>query len=209
MAQVAATPRIGTFQPGRGHEAMAQADAIVIERPFRCTIGCFNRSIFRVKHNTLGYIGEVYNPWACLDHVVTVRAPTECPELTGPVAAQLKATPGYASGKPWYTIVGSVCQPAALCGMLPCGACKKYEFRIYAADDVAREKPVGEIARVWPGCLRSMFAGADADVFVISFPADANEFQKATLTAAVLSLDMLYFEKPPQRPQDNAISMAL
>lgn len=61
MAFFADTPRIASHR--QGGEPLTYPDAIVLERPFKCTCVCFNRSVIRVKHNTLGYLGEVYNPW--------------------------------------------------------------------------------------------------------------------------------------------------
>ena len=52
MAMWPNSPVIGTFR-GPTDDPFHHPDALIIERPFRCTIFCLWRSIFRVRHNTV------------------------------------------------------------------------------------------------------------------------------------------------------------
>jgi hypothetical protein len=157
-----------------------------------------------VKHNTMGDIAEIYNPFRCLERELIVRAPMR-PDAA--VSDLVRTNPAL-HGKEWYHVVGSMCQAAAFCPPLPCGPCRRFVFHIYDASDVEHAHPVGEVARIWPGCLRAAFAGADADTFTIAFPDGATEVQKAALTASVILLDFLLFEKI-QRNHEAGIAVSL
>lgn len=54
---------------------------------------------------------------------------------------------------------------------------------------MAKSRPIGYIARVWPGCLKSL--ATDADNFVIEYPVDATPVQKAALSAVPILIDYL------------------
>lgn len=62
-------------------------------------------------------------------------------------------------------------------------------FNIYAADDIGKTRPIGYVARVWPGCLKSL--ATDADNFVIEYPVDATPVQKAAISAVPILIDYL------------------
>lgn len=160
-------------------------DVIVLERPFKCTCLCFNRSVIRVSHKRLGLIGEVYNPFTCCTHELVVRYPKDTAEFK-----PSDAIAGFPQGD-WYVISGFACQPAAFCS-LPCGPCAKFESNIYKAEDTAKEHPVGQIARIWSGCIKESVS--DADNYVVAFPQDANPIQRACIMSAVMLIDFLYFE---------------
>jgi hypothetical protein len=191
------SPRIATFQPGT--DPTTFKDSLIFERPFRCTFLCFWRSIVRVRHPSLGYIGEIYNPFACFDTIFHVRAPTQFDDMKAPIAEAVK---GDDQGKVHYIIRGECLQWGMWFPPLPCGPCKKVSFLIYAGNDTAMTRPVGEISKVWSGCLKE--AVSDADNFTVAFPPDATPIQKALLAAAVIHLDFLLFEKQESK-NDNGV----
>lgn len=78
----------------------------------------------QVKHNTLGYIGELYSPFRCCSREFVIRPPTQDDDLKGPVAPSV-AQMGQAD---WYVINGTICQPGFLC-FFPCGDCAKVRYR--------------------------------------------------------------------------------
>lgn len=39
--------------------------------------------------------------------------------------------------------------------------CLQVTFEIYAGDDYEHTKPLGYVARVWPGCLKTLATDAD------------------------------------------------
>jgi hypothetical protein len=191
MAMFAISPRIPSYW-SMG-DAFLHPDAITLERPFRCTVGPFFRSRVRVKHNALGYLGEVYNPWDCnhcLDYVFDVRTPTPHDDMTAPVSAWAR---NYAPGTTLYRVKGSLLQWGMLCPPLPSGGCSKITFNIYAASDEMCLNPVGAIAKVWAGCFKTCLT--DSDNYTIAFPADANEAAKVLLSATMMLIDFLLFEK--------------
>lgn len=199
MSMFPLSPSIPTVMP-TGADPFVYRDALVLERPFKCTFLCFWRSVIRVKHNALGYIGEVENPFSFLDWVFHVRAPKPDAGMTGPIAEFVRGTPG----EHWYTVVGSICQFGMWLPPLPCGPCKRVSFKIFSAKDVGRTRPIGEIAKVWSGCLKEAFS--DADNYTIAFPADASPVQKAVLVATTMLIDFLLFEQPPNKNNNHSIS---
>jgi len=70
-------------------------------------------------------------------------------------------------GAKWYTVHGTCCQPAVFC-FCPWGECARVRLQVYEAADVGRERPVGEVARVFPGCCKAEFT--EADDFTLAFP---------------------------------------
>jgi Scramblase len=196
MAMVPVSPAVGTFVQnalGISGDPHTHTDGIVLERPFKCTFFCLARPVMYVRHNALGYIGEIYNPFKFFNHTFYIRSPTPGEHLQGPIAAGLAGPQQH-----WYTVRGSICQPAAWC-FLPMGECAKYMFQIFKPDDVNHERPVGYMARIWAGCVKQV--ATDADNYVVEFPADSTPFQKATLTSLLILIDMLYFQNTQSADQ--------
>lgn len=52
MALFADSPSIGTYR--KGPDPLTLPDAIILERPFKCTFLCLARPIIKIKHNSLG-----------------------------------------------------------------------------------------------------------------------------------------------------------
>lgn len=108
----------------------------------------------------------MYNPFRFFCRDFILRPPTDDGTLKGPIAESVKST----AHKDWYIVSATICQPAMWL-FLPCGDCAKLTFEIFKGDDVNKTTPVGHIARVWPGCLKTL--ATDADNYVIEFPAGA------------------------------------
>lgn len=106
--------------------------------------------------------------------------------MHGAVAAAMAGAPPGG----WYKVHGTICQPAFWCS-LPCGECSKLRFEIYHADDAGMTKPVGHLARVFPGCLKAL--ATDADNYTIEYPVDATPMQKAALASTTVLLDFIMF----------------
>ena len=84
-----------------------------------------------------------------------------------------------------------MCQPGAFC-LCPCAPCRRIVLEVYDGKDEAMATPVGEIARVFPGCLQAMVSQASS--YTISFPGGQHEhgLRRASLAAAVLLLNYLF-----------------
>jgi len=96
-------------------------------------------------------MATVRNPFAVCSRQFTVGPPQDDGNLHGPIADAVK---GQASA--WYRVHGSIWQPAFWCS-LPCGECSKLRFEIYDAADTHMTTPIGHLARVFPGWLKSCF----------------------------------------------------
>jgi len=57
-------PTVATYAPGLlSRDTMwGHADAMVISRPFRCTLCCLNRPVVYMRHATAGRFATVVNP---------------------------------------------------------------------------------------------------------------------------------------------------
>ena len=187
--------------PPQGADIFHLPGAVILERPWRCTMGglpCF-RPVMRVRHATVGYIGEIRQP-SCgpfINFHFDVCAPSrgEGSEDMMP-SAPLHTHPsrtGELPGTKWYTIKGELCQVGMFCFFPLMRMCKVVTFNIYDAADVACTKPIGQINKVYKDCCTSMLA--DADSYTITFPKEANEVQRATLIASAILIDFRMFEK--------------
>ena len=144
-----------------------------------------------MSHNTAGRFATVTNPCAIFSHVFDIKAATESDGPGLPPVNPLIAAHG---GRKWYTINGSLCQPGAFCP-LPFGECARFRMQIYENDDYT--KPIGEVARVFPGCLRSI--GQFGDDFTIHFPEhEQDQLKRASLVSAVILLNYLFYERKQQ-----------
>ena len=184
QAMYADSDKIGTYRTGGN--PLTYPDAVVMERPFKCTCLCIQRPVIHVKHNTLGYFATVRNPFAVCSREFTVGPPVDDGNMHGAVAAAVAGAPPGG----WYRVHGTICQPAFWCS-LPCGECSKLRFEIFHADDTAMAKPIGQLHRVFPGCLKSI--ATDADNYTIEYPVDATPLQKAALASTTVLLDFIMF----------------
>lgn len=118
MALFANSPTIGSYH--KVPDPITLQDAIVLERPFKCTFLCLARPILKIRHNSMGYIGEIYNPFRILSRDFIIRPPTLDGEMAAPIAPAVAAMPQT----DWFRVSGTICQPAMFC-FLPCGDCAK------------------------------------------------------------------------------------
>lgn len=203
MAAFPISPRIGTFAMPLREQPFAPMDwpdTLVFERPFKCTMACFFRPRLRVRSNAMGYIGEAYSPFTCMNPIIHVRPPTELPaDAPANVAAEVTAE----LGKTWYVVRGECCQWGLHAAMLPfSNCCKKVSFYIYDPRDTSFSTPLGEIARVFGGCCREALTVADS--FTITFPQNADPIKRATLLGAVMLLEYMLFVKEPGNQASQA-----
>jgi hypothetical protein len=167
-------------------------DAVILERPFRLPLLCLCRPVVRVRHNTLGYIATVRNPFTFLNWHFDINAPDNEGDAGVPVALP----PGYAAGQLMYKVRGSWLQGGLCFPNCPC-LFKRTRFEIFAPADTSFATPVGEIQRVFRSCCKSMLL--EADSFTARFPADASPEARAAVLAAVILLDTTIFEDDGKR----------
>jgi len=153
-------------------------------REYACTFLCCNRPAIEVKYtegSKSDFLGKVVAPFTWCDMAMEVYDKDH---------------------KLAYLIEGSCCQ-CGLCFPAPCGPCKEVIFDI---KDPRRgdSKPVGQIRKVFSGCMKQCLT--DADNFIAYFPAHANWEEKALILAAVIMIDMRYFEDKDDR-QDGAVTI--
>lgn len=187
--------------PPQGADIFHLPGAVIIERPWRCTIGglpCW-RPVMRVRHSTVGYIGEIRQP-SCgpffnfhFDVFSPNRGPGDEDMLPGAPLHVHPSRGNEAPGTKWYTIKGDLCQIGMFCFFPLMPACKKVVFNIYDARDVEHTTPIGSINKVWKDCCVSLLA--ETDSYTIVFPPTANEVQRATLIAAAILIDFRLYEK--------------
>ena len=81
-----------------------------------------------------------------------------------------------------------------------CGfnCCSDVNFHV---SSVATGQAIGNLQKQWSGCCKEAFT--DADNFSVSFPLDLKVELKAVLVGAMFLLDFLYFEKQPDKNQNN------
>lgn len=204
MAFYPLDPRIPTSaQAAATQDPFMCQDSIILERPFRCTVACLWRSIVRVKHPGLGYLGEIFNPFTWCNWVFEVRTPTPFDEPTAGVSewAKSKGAPGTVL----YRVRGELCQWGMLLPPLPVGECSRVVFTIHHPGDEAFTRPLGSINKVWSGCLREMVS--EADNYTVTFPPDADPIGKALLTSAAMLIDMLLFEATGDKHDNNGLNV--
>jgi hypothetical protein len=213
MGMVSVTPRIGTtIQWGEKNPAIMNGpDTVVFDRPFKCTFMCFARPIMHVRHNAFGYIGELFCPFSCnpcnFNFEIIARAPTQALLRSGDGHPPPKISDAITRpGEPWYRLQASCCQFGLWFMPIPFCGCDRITFNIYAYGDVSHTIVLGKLQRVHPGCLNQCI-DANVDNFVIEFPESANALQRATLTAAAIFIDFLYFEK--EEKEGGALSAAI
>jgi hypothetical protein len=72
---------------------------------------------------------------------------------------------------------------------------------VYDGADSAKATPIGEVARVFPGCCQSAFT--EADNFTLAFPPAADPLKRSSLVAAVLLLNYIAFENKKKNNHDH------
>lgn len=172
-------------------------DALVVRRPFRCTFCCFNRPVVYMKHNTIGRFATVTNPCTICSYEFDIHAAKADDGGEGAVAAGVTGE----GGALWYKVHGTMCQPAAFC-FCPCGECARLRLQVYDGGDADRARPIGEVARVFPGCCEAEFT--NADTFTLAMPADASPVKRASLVSAVILLNYVAFESKKKNQNNNS-----
>jgi hypothetical protein len=200
IAMVPSTPMIGTYHPGLESRAtmFSHPDALVFNRPFSWQCCCLCRPQVFVSHNTLGRFATISNPCKICAFHFDVHAATADDGGETPVSPTVAGE----NGAKWYTVSGTMCQPGAFC-LCPCAPCRRIVLEVYDGKDVAMATPVGEIARVFPGCLQSLVSQASS--YTISFPGGQHEhgLRRASLAAAVLLMNYLFAEEKKRRDNNN------
>lgn len=182
--------------PPAGADIFYLPGAVTLERPFRCTLLCLNRPVLRVRHGTVGYIGEIRYPFLpplSLNYYFTIHSPTRDASNEMVLNAPLHVHPtrsGEPEGTMWYRVKGNFCQWGLFC-FLPCGPCKKISFKIFDPADEFCTQPIGEIQKIWKDCCSALL---DADSYTIDFPPNSNEVQRASLIATTILIDFCLFE---------------
>lgn len=187
--------------PPQGADIFHLPGAVILERPWRCTMGgwpCF-RPVMRVRHATVGYIGEIRQP-SCgpffnfhFDVFAPSRGEGSEDMMPGVPLHTHPSRMGELPGAKWYTIKGDLLQVGMFCFFPLMKACKVIKFNIYDATDIEHTRPIGHINKVYKDFCTSMLA--DADSYTIDFPQTANEVQRATLIAAAILIDFRMFER--------------
>ena len=197
--------------PPPGADIFYLPGAVTLERPFRCTLLCLNRPVLRVRHGTVGYIGEIRYPFlppVSLNYYFTIHSPTRDTNGAEMVMdAPLHVHPtraGEPEGTMWYRVKGNFCQWGLFC-FLPFGPCKKISFKIYEPADELCTQPVGEISKVWKDCCSAVL---DADSYTIEFPPNANEVQRASILSTTILIDFCLFESRKQDDNSNGIDFS-
>lgn len=158
MAMTPSDPRIPTSSMVNRDDPFLSPDAIIFERPFKCTFFCWNRDKMRIKHPQMGYLGELYNPFTWCHHIFEIRTPTPCSKPTAAVSEWAKSK--GPAGTVLYRIRGNICQWGLWAPPLPCGNCSRVVFTIHDAKDTTFQHPIGNLQNVFAGfCNELIDAG--------------------------------------------------
>ena len=147
-------------------EAPDGQSVLLLQRPFTCTIWCFNRPRMTIVDANNNKIGTVLSPFECCGDKFTILDHNDNPMLS---------------------IHGDCCQWGKCC-MCPAGPCREITYDITNPETGS----TGYIKKVWSGAVKELFT--DADSFCLSFPADSTIYQKILLLGAVFLVDFLFFE---------------
>jgi len=178
--------------PPKDMDPFGLPNAVTLERPFRLPILCCFRPLLRVRHNTLGYVAQIRNPFTFLHWHFDVLAPDAEGEPGVPVVLPKGAAPGQLL----YKVRGSICQGGMCFPNCPC-ICKRVMFNIYAPEDTAFANPIGEVNRVFRDCCKSVLL--EMDSFSAQFPEGISpEIRVAILSCTVL-METQLFEDPENK----------
>ena len=152
------------------------------ERPFVCTCFCCCRpkmdSFFkgetlpeknaRKKIQSDGKIGKVVEPFSC-----------------GPTIHI------YGNdNKIKYTIYGEYCQCGFWARDISVGKCYEVDFPIYSGEDTST-MPIGNVHKIFKGLSELI---SDADVFLLTFPKNADAIDRLMLIGSVIMIDYRFYE---------------
>jgi len=73
--------------------------------------------------------------------------------------------------------------------------------QVYDGGDTAMATPIGEVARVFPGCCQAAFT--ESDHFTLALPPASDPLKRASLVAAVLLMNYLFFENKKKNNHDH------
>ena len=106
-------------------------------------------------------------------------------------------SPGYdiydENGKIKYKIYSDYCQCGLCCRCFPFGKCYEVNIWIYNGDcnDFKNDSPVGNIHKVFKGLSELV---TDSDAMIVTFPKDANAFDRLQLLSVALLIDFELYE---------------
>ena len=152
------------------------------ERPFMCTCLCCCRpkmdAFFRSEMSqetglekiigNNGSIGRVVEPFSC-----------------GPTINIFGN-----NNKIKYKIYGEFCQCGFWARDISVGKCYEVDFPIYEGDDCSR-KPVGNVHKIFKGLSELI---SDSDVFLLTFPKNADAIDRLMLIGSVIMIDYRFYE---------------
>jgi hypothetical protein len=93
-----------------------------------------------------------------------------------------------------YKIYSDYCQCGLCCRFLPLGKCYEVNIWIYDADcvDFKTAVPVGNIHKVFKGLSELV---TESDAMILTFPKDANEFERLQLLSVAILIDFDIYEE--------------
>jgi len=154
--------------------------AMKMEKPWTCTVCCFNRPTVKVSDfNTGEVLGAVSDPCTCFGLTFTMKD---------------------ADDSPLVTASGGCCQ-WGLCCPLPCGPCAEINFDL---QDANSGNNVGLLKKKVPGCLK-FFLAPDVDNYTVRFDSDGpwDGKNKALMMAMAIFMDFRIFSDNPSDDDDG------
>jgi len=153
-------------------EELDNENFLLIDRPCKCTVLCFNRPVITINCVQDGkdtYIGKVVNPWTLCNVVLDIFDKDNTHK---------------------YVLEASCCQLGFHCKW-PCEACQTIDFDI--------KTPSGEVISTLQ--KKSSCGGAilGVDFFTVHFPKNAPKEDKALIMAATLFADYRFFEQKDKK----------
>lgn len=152
-----------------------RTDSITIDKPFKCTTGCFARPKMSLAHSSMGRIADVEYPWTLTGMQFVVQKPANATDIAPGAAAVPNAT--------WAKLRASNMQCGACCGTFA-----DFHMKI---NDPESGREVGYIKRRRGGWSQSI---SSADVFLVQFPPGIAPEVKAGIVACAAMLDFAKFE---------------
>ncbi len=178
--------------PPKGTDIFAMPNAVTLERPFRLPWLCCCRPLLRVRHNTMGYIAQIRNPFTFLNWHFDVLAP----DAEGDPGVPVALPKGVAPGQLLYKVRGEYCQGGFCFPNCPC-ICKRVLFKIYAPEDTWFKTPIGEVNRVFRDCCTSVLL--DMGSFTAEFPEGCSPEMRVAILSCTVLMETQLFEDPENK----------
>ena len=141
----------------------------ILERPFKCTCCCCNRPMMTCKLSNGEQFGKVKEPYRLCSPFFEIYDENNNKK---------------------FGLEIPCCQCGFCCRDNCYGKCYEVFGNIYKINDL--EHPIGIIKKK-EKCLQETIT--DANTFLITFPVDANVYDKLNLISAVLMIDYRYYEE--------------